>query len=288
MDTIRSPMEWATDKLRDAAVHLASSGRSLSGAEEAEDGHTPSIRSIDTGDLRDVLMKGLDDFRAYRTDVIFLCIIYPVAGLVLARFAFDYDMLPLLFPTASGFALLGPLAAVGLYEMSRRREQGSAASWSDAFEVVRSPSFVPILLLGILLLVIFLFWLAAAQLIYMVTLGPEPPASASAFIGDVLTTRAGWLMIVVGMGIGFVFALVVLAISIVSFPLMLDREVGLLRAVAASIRVVAENPRPVAVWGLIVVGGLVLGSLPVFLGLIFVMPILGHATWHLYRKVVTW
>jgi uncharacterized membrane protein len=239
-------------------------------------------------DLRDALIKGIDDFKACRSDVVFLCVVYPIAGLALARFAFHYDMLPLLFPAVSGFALLGPAAAVGLYEMSRRREQGLDVSWSNAFDVLRSPSFVPIFLLGLQLLLLFLIWMAAAHAIYMMTLGPEPPISAQAFLRDVLTTGSGWTMIIIGMGVGFIFALAVLAISVVAFPLMLDREVGLGNAVATSLRVFAENPLPIAAWGVIVAGGLVLGSIPAFLGLIFVLPVLGHATWHLYRKTVVW
>jgi uncharacterized membrane protein len=234
----------------------------------------------------DVLASGLRDFGAYRTDVIFLCIIYPLAGLVLARLAFGYDMLPLLFPLASGFALIGPVAAVGLYEMSRRREQGVDINWADAFGVVRAPAFGAILMLGLLLLAIFLLWLAAAYAIYLVTLGPEPPASIGTFIRDVFTTGAGWALIVVGCGVGFLFAVLVLTISVVSFPLLLDRDVGLYTGVATSVRAVLVNPVPMAAWGLIVAGGLVIGSIPVLLGLIIVMPVLGHATWHLYRKVV--
>jgi uncharacterized membrane protein len=216
----------------------------------------------------------------------FLCITYPLAGLVLAWLAFDYDMLPLIFPLASGFALIGPVAAVGLYEISRRREQGVDITWADAFGVVRAPAFGAVVVLGLLLLAIFLLWLAAAYAIYLVTLGPEPPASIGSFVRDVFTTSAGWALIVVGVAVGFLFALLVLTISVVSFPLLLDRNVGLYTAVATSVRAVVANPVPMAAWGLIVAGGLVLGSIPVFLGLVIVMPILGHATWHLYRKVV--
>jgi uncharacterized membrane protein len=226
------------------------------------------------------------DFRACRTDVVFLCILYPVVGLVLARFTFNYDMLPLLFPLASGFALIGPVAAVGLYEMSRRREQGLEVSWADAFAMVRSPSFGAIVVLGLLLLAILLLWLGAAQVIYMVTLGPAPPSSITAFVQDVFTTGAGWALLIVGVGVGFLFALVVLTISVVSFPLLLDRDVGVRIALLTSVRAVLENPVSMAIWGLIVAGGLVIGSIPLLLGLIIVMPVLGHATWHLYRKVV--
>jgi uncharacterized membrane protein len=170
--------------------------------------------------------------------------------------------------------------------MSRRREQGVDISWADAFGVVRAPAFGAILVLGLALLAIFLLWLAAAYAIYLVTLGPESPASIGAFAGDVLTTGAGWTMIVVGVGVGLLFALLVLAISVVSFPLLLDRDVGLPVAVATSVHAVLANPGPMAAWGLIVASGLVVGSIPVLLGLIIVMPVLGHATWHLYRKVV--
>jgi uncharacterized membrane protein len=260
-------------------------GRSLEGSQDRAV-PLPEIRRIKAADLRDVLVRGLDDFGAYRTDVIFLCLIYPVVGIVLAWLTFGYIMLPLLFPLASGFALVGPVAAVGLYEMSRRRQQGIPITWADAFGAIRLPAFGAILVLGLVLLVIFLLWLLAANVIYLITLGPEPPVSISAFTRDVFTTSAGWAMIVVGMGVGFLFALLVLSISVVSFPLLLDRDVGLRSAVLTSISAVAANPGPMAIWGLIVAGSLVIGSIPAFLGLIIVMPVLGHATWHLYRKVV--
>jgi uncharacterized membrane protein len=283
---IRNPAEWTVDQLKTAEEALERAAHSLRSPAETRDAPFPTVRRIELADLMDVLASGLRDFGAYRTDVIFVCIIYPLAGLVLARLAFGYDMLPLLFPLASGFALIGPVAAVGLYEMSRRREQGDDINWADAFGVVRAPAFGAILVLGLLLLAIFLLWLAAAYAIYLVTLGPEPPASIGTFIRDVFTTRAGWALIVVGCGVGFLFAVLVLTISVVSFPLLLDRNVGLYTGVATSVRAVLVNPVPMAAWGLIVAGGLVIGSIPVLLGLIIVMPVLGHATWHLYRKVV--
>jgi uncharacterized membrane protein len=131
-----------------------------------------------------------------------------------------------------------------------------------------------------------LMWLGAAMAIYTLTLGPEPPASLVSFARTVFTTEAGWALMILGVGVGFLFAVLVLAISVVSFPLLLDREVGLKAAVATSVRAVMANPGPMALWGLIVAGGLVAGSIPLFLGLIIVMPVLGHATWHLYRRVV--
>lgn len=283
---IRNPIEWAWDHVSDAAASVASLGHVLMGSAKARNAPLPTVRRIGLADLRDALAKGVDDFEAYRSDVIFLFLVYPVIGLVLAWLTVGNNLLPLLFPLASGFALLGPVAAVGLYEMSRRREQGAPVNWADAFGVTRSPAFGAMLLLGIGLLGIFLLWLATAYAIFHVTVGPEQPASIAAFARDVFTTGPGWWMIAAGMGAGFLFAVLVLTISVVSFPLLLDRDVGLYRAVITSVRAVAKNPGTMAAWGLIVACGLAIGSLPAFIGLIIVLPILGHATWHLYRKVV--
>jgi uncharacterized membrane protein len=246
----------------------------------------PQVQSIGIADLREALRRGIDDFAVCRSDVIFLCLLYPLIGLTLVWFAFDRDLLPLLFPLISGFALIGPVAGVGLYEMSRQREMGNSPRWTDAIAVTRLPSFGAIFLLGITLGAIFIVWLVTAWGIYALTLGPEPPAGFGAFVRDVFTTSAGWAMIVIGISVGFLFAVAVLAISVVSFPLLLDRDVGLRVAVQTSVRVAAANPGTIAIWGMIVAGGLALGTLPVLLGLIVVLPVLGHATWHLYRRSV--
>jgi uncharacterized membrane protein len=278
---IRNPVEWGVDTIRSAGTAIERVSHAGHRRHEV-----PTVRNITLADLRDALSHGLDDFVAFRTDVAFLCVIYPLVGLVLARLVFGYELLPLLFPLASGFALIGPVAAVGLYEMSRRREAGAEVSWADAFEVVHAPSLGAILLFGGLLLAIFVVWLYTAIGIYDLTLGPDHPTSLSAFIHDLLATDAGWALIGVGIGVGFVFAIIVLAISVVSVPLLLDRDVGLSMAIGTSLRAVAANPGPMAVWGFIVAAGLAIGSIPLFLGLIVVMPVLGHATWHLYRRVV--
>ncbi|MEQ8395558.1 DUF2189 domain-containing protein [Thalassobaculum sp.] len=283
---IRNPLEWGVDQVKLIQAALGLTGRALDGAEADRYTTPPLVRRIEVADLREVLVKGLADFAAARTDVLFICLIYPVVGLFLMYLAFGYEMLPLLFPMASGFVLVGPVAAVGLYEMSRRREKGREVTWVDAFGVLRSPAFGAIVVLGLLLLAIFLSWLVMAYAIYFGTLGPEPPTSVATFARDVLTTPAGWAMIVAGIGVGFLFAVLVLTISVVSFPLLLDRDVGLYPAIGTSIRAVMANPRPMAAWGLIVAGGLVLGSIPLFIGLAIVIPVLGHATWHLYRKLV--
>ena len=282
MPHIRNPIEFTAEQLGAATDHLGSIGRAVRGHPALE----PRVRRIGTEDLKEALRRGLDDFMTCRSDVALICIVYPLAGIVLAWFFFDYRMLPLLFPAASGFALVGPFAAVGMYEMSRRRERGESHGWMDALGVLSSPSFGAIFLLGVGLFVVFALWMVTAWGIWSVTLGPEPVASVGEFARQVLFTGAGWAMTIVGCAVGFLFAVLVLGVSVVSFPLLLDRDVGLRVAVMTSMRVTAENPRAVLSWGAIVAAGLVLGSLPLFLGLIIVMPVLGHSTWHLYRRAV--
>ena len=244
------------------------------------------VRHITPSDLWQALAEGFSDFAAIPSHAIFLCVIYPLLGLRLISLASGYSAVPLAFPLAAGFALIGPFAAVGLYELSRRREAGLDISFNHAFDVVRSPSFGAILLLGLLLMAIFLVWLAVAQAIYVANFGYTAPASVGQFVDEVFTTRAGWRLIVVGTGTGFLFAAVVLTITAISFPLLLDRDVGAAVAALTSIRVVTENPLTMVLWGLIVAALLVIGSIPFFLGLTVVMPVLGHATWHLYRRAV--
>jgi uncharacterized membrane protein len=246
----------------------------------------PQVRRIGIDDLRWALTHGFQDFAASRTDVIFLCVVYPLLGLLLARVASGYDMLPLVFPLVSGFALVGPLAAVGLNEMSRRREQGMPAGLGAAFGAFRSPSIGSIVLLGVVLMMLLVSWMVFSNTIYNATLGPQPPESLSSFVNDVLYTHAGRMMMLVGIGSGFVFAVVALTLSAVTFPMLLDRNVSLETAIRTSAAVVWRNPVTMAVWGLIIAASLVIGSIPLLLGLVIVMPVLGHATWHLYRRAV--
>jgi len=283
---IQMPIGWSWDRLRVAAHTIGSSRDEEYWPGQVRRRAVPALRRIGLSDLTYALRRGLEDFQANRTDVIFLCLLYPAAGLVLWGLASGYGLLPLVFPLASGFALLGPVAGLGLYEMSRRRERGLETSWLDAFRVLRSPSIGAITLLGLTLAVLYLLWLFAADVIYLSTLGPNPPQSAGAFLRAVFTTGEGWIMIVAGVATGFVFAVVVLAISVVSFPLLLDRDLSVDAAVSVSIRSVQANPGPLAVWGLIVTAGLVIGTLPFLLGLVIVLPVLGHATWHLYRRLI--
>src|SRR6266849_3071925 len=244
------------------------------------------IRKISLSDLSGALRLGWEDFKAVPSHAIILCVIYPVLGLVLFRMVLGHSVLPLLFPLAAGFTLIGPFAALGLYELSRRRQRGEEAAAWDAIHVLRAPSFGAMLELGTLLLVLFIVWIAAADAIYIATFGHAPAASLPDFATRVLTAPEGWLLIIVGCGVGFLFAVVALCVSVVSFPLMLDRHATAIDAIRTSLRAVIKNPLAMAAWGLIVAALLVIGSLPFFVGLAVVLPVLGHATWHVYRKVV--
>ena len=242
----------------------------------------PGVRKIGSADLKDALAKGIEDFLTMPSSLVFLGLIYPIVGVGLLA----SSPLPLLFPLMSGFALVGPFAAIGLYEISRRRELGLDTSWAHAFGVARSHSMFSILSLGVLLLVIFACWEFTARSLYVALFGSTPPESFTQFIANILGTPQGWKLIGFGTAIGFVFAVVSLSISVVSFPLLLDRDVDIPVAILTSVRAVLTNPFTMALWGIIVASILAIGFLLLFIGLAVAVPILGHSTWHLYRKVV--
>ncbi len=247
------------------------------------------IRRIGMRDLREALRQGWQDFMAKRGDMIFAAIIYVAIVLLAVLFAQNQSILPLIFPLAAGSILLGPAFASGFYELARRREQKLDTRWRHFFDVARGPAAASIVALTSIVFMLFALWVFVAWLIYLATLGslePSAPASTGAFLQAVFTTASGWQMAIVGNAVGLVFAAMVLAISVVSFPMLIDRPVPLATAVHTSWRVARANPVTVAAWGLIVVGLLVLGSLPAFVGLAVVLPVLGYATWHLYTRAV--
>jgi uncharacterized membrane protein len=248
----------------------------------------PVVHRISTSDLYSALARGYDDFAAFPSYAIFLCVIYPLLGILLIGLTLGNSLalLPLAVPIAAGFALVGPVAAIGLYELSRRREAGLDSSPSHVFDVLHSPSLGAIIALSVLLMAIYLIWLVVSYALYIVIFGYSAPTSIEQFITDLLTTPRGWTLIIARWGIGFLFAALVLSISAISFPLLLDRDVGAAVAMQTSLRVMAANPLQMALWGLIVAALLVIGSIPFLVGLAVVMPLLGHATWHLYRRTV--
>ena len=290
--TIRNPVEWVVDELREVAGGVGQASRSVQHTSTHLFSRQLVVSRITVADLKDALTKGFDDFMAYRTDIIFLIAVYPIISLIVIAASFRYELIPLVFPIVSGSAILGPFVGVFLYEMSRRRElnlqrnHADSHSWANALSVVRSRNFGKIMMAGMLLVAMYLLWLVCAWGIYQATQGPTTAETLGRFINDLFLTQAGWWMIIAGCGVGFLFAVVALVTTVVAFPLLLDRDVGLGTAVLTSIRAAMANPVPIAVWGLIVAGGLILGAIPLFIGLVIVMPVLCHATWHHYRKLV--
>jgi uncharacterized membrane protein len=290
--TIRNPVEWVVDELREVAGGVGQASRSVQHTSTHLFSRPLAVSRITVADLKEVLAKGFDDFMAYRTDVIFLIAVYPIISLIVIAASFRYELVPLVFPIVSGSAILGPFVGVFLYEMSRRREiniqrhHADSRSWANALSVVGSRNFGKIMLLGMMLVALYLVWLVCAWGIYQATQGPTTAESVGRFINDLFLTQAGWWLIIAGCGLGFLFAVAALVTTVVAFPLLLDRDAGLGTAVLTSIQAARANPGPIAAWGLIVAGGLILGAIPLAIGLVIVMPVLCHATWHLYRKLV--
>lgn len=243
------------------------------------------VRAIGGADLKAALRDGLKDFGAHRGDLFFVGLLYPAIGFIAGAAALGNALIPYFFPVAAGVALLGPVAAIGFYEIARRREAGLDSDWSHFLDVRKRPARDSIIAVTGLLLVVFLAWLLVAGALYTAFMGP-PPASIGDFLTRLFTTRGGWALIVVGNLAGLCFAWLVLSLSVVSLPLLVDRDLGARAAVNASIRAVRANRWAMARWGLIVAALLVLGSIPAFIGLAFVLPWLGYATWHLYTRLI--
>ena len=246
----------------------------------------PAVRQITTADLRWALAEGWSDFKEKRGDLVFIGVIYPLVGFCAAIVALNGQLLPLFFPLVAGLALLGPAVSSGFYELARRREEGLESSWWHFLDPVRGRNGQALVGLTAILLCLFGAWLAVAWIIYGTTLGLLRPAGISGFVHDLFATTQGWTLIVLGNVAGFVFALVAFVISLVSFPLVVDKPIDAGAAIRTSIRAVQANPRIIAGWGLRVAGLLFLGTLPAFVGLALVLPVLAYATWHLYTRLV--
>jgi uncharacterized membrane protein len=244
------------------------------------------VRRITGSDVNASLTEGWRDFMEMRGDIIFLMILYPLIGVLAAVALTGGPLLPLFLPIAAGIGLLGPVAAVGFYELARRRELGLHSNWAHFLDVRKRPSFDEIAGVSGLLLAIFGLWLLAAGALYIALFGWNEPASAAAFLRDIFGTGEGWAMIVIGGAIGIVFAAAVLVISVVSMPMLVDCDVGAAKAVRTSIRASRENPGEMLRWGIIVAALLIAGSIPLFIGLAVVLPWLGYSTWHLYTRLV--
>jgi uncharacterized membrane protein len=244
------------------------------------------VRKITDEDLRAALRQGLNDFGEMRGDLLFAGLIYTMIGIAAVVMTTNKPLMPFFVPAVAGVGLLGPITAVGFYELARRRELGDHSNWSHFLDFLKRPSADDIGIVAGLLLVIFALWLVAAGGLYFVLFGWTAPASIGSFLMEIFTTARGWALIVLGGAIGAIFGWFVLAISVASTPMLVDCDISAAQAVSASWRASRKNRREMIRWGLIVAGLLVLGSIPLFVGLAFVLPWLGYSTWHLYTRLI--
>lgn len=249
-----------------------------------------AVRRIREADLNWALAEGWRDFREKRGDILVLALLYPVLGFAAAAVTIDDRLLPLFFPLVAGVSILGPAAASGFYEIARRREGGLDCSWFHFLDPIRGPNRGDLAILTLGLALLFVGWLGAASMITAATIGFGPEVGihgATDFINRVLHTSDGWTLIVLGNLAGAVFAAATLVLGLVSFPMVVDGAADPWTAVATSVRAVRTNPGATLSWGMRVAGLLVLGSIPAFMGLAIVLPVLGYATWHLYTRMVS-
>lgn len=244
------------------------------------------IRTLTPRDLNVSLKEGWSDFLAMRGDLIFIGLLYPLIGVVAATVTLGGALLPLFFPIAAGISLLGSMVAVGFYELARRREAGLESDWSHFFDVRKRPSADGLGAVAALLITLFALWVAVAGALYVALWGPTVPESVGAFLSRLFTTPEGWALIVIGNLVGFCFAVAALAISAISLPMLVDCDLEARTAIDTSVRAFMANKAVMLRWGFTIAFLLVLGSIPLFIGLAVVLPWLGYATWHLYTHAV--
>jgi len=245
------------------------------------------VRKISNQDLNVALRQGLDDFLTFRGDIVFAGLVYTLIGIAAVVMTTSMPLMPFFFPVVAGVGLLGPVAAVGFYELAKRREAGETnLHWFNFLDVRKRSGVDDMGIVAGLLLAIFFGWLLAAGLLYAVIFGWATPQSIGDFLAMVFTTPRGWTLIVAGAVVGAIFGWLVLALSVVSMPMLVDRDLSAADAVSASWRAAHANKQQMVRWGLIVLGLLILGSIPLFVGLAFVLPWLGYATWHLYTRLI--
>ena len=245
------------------------------------------VRNISDDDIRSALRQGLDDFKTFRGDIVFAGLIYTVLGLAAVVMTTSMPLMPFFLPVVAGVGLLGPVAAVGFYELADRRESGdSNLHWFNFLDVRKRRTVDDMGMVAGLLLAIFFLWLIAAGALYGLIFGWTTPSTVGDFLAMVFTTPKGWALIVSGAVVGAIFGWVVLALSVVSLPMLVDCDVTAGEAVSTSWRAAHANKGEMIRWGLVVGALLVLGSIPLFVGLAFVLPWLGYSTWHLYTRLV--
>jgi len=245
----------------------------------------PVVRRISVTDVAEALSDGMRDFQAAPLYGLIIGVMFAAGGNLIVFSITALGMSYLGYPLAAGFALLGPFAAIGLYDISRRRETGQPISLLHIWSTIKSRS--EIAWMAFVTLFVFIVWMYQVRLLMALFLGLSSSVlNFNQFIVQVLTTNEGILFLLVGNAIGAVLSLILFSLTVVSFPLLLEREVDFVTAMITSIRAVIASPTPMIGWAAVVVVLLVLAMLPLFLGLLVVLPVLGHSTWHLYRRVI--
>ncbi|QSB44241.1 DUF2189 domain-containing protein [Tsuneonella flava] len=241
-------------------------------------------RDLTLRDLWAALAAGARDFLACPLFGLFFGSIYVGGGLFVGYALFAWKSPTWLIPAAAGFPLIAPFVAVGLYEVSRRREAGLPRSWGAVLGALRGRGDDQIISMGVIVFVAFSFWMIVAHSIFAIFLAESGIGSESLAI---FTTQAGIAMLVVGGAIGGLMALAFYAVTVMSLPMLVDREVDFLTAIITSLAVINHNRPVMMAWALIIAVVLFVAMIPAFLGLLIALPVLGHATWHLYRRAVT-
>jgi uncharacterized membrane protein len=245
----------------------------------------PVVRPIAAADIAEALGQGLRDFQAMPLYGLMFGALYAAGGILIVLSLTAFGMVYLAYPLAAGFALIGPFVAIGLYEMSRRREAGEPVTLAGIWATVRSRSEIG--WMAFVTLFIFMIWMYQVRLLIALILGINASfASLQQFITVVLTTSEGLLFLAIGNAVGAALSLILFSLTVVSFPLLLDREVDFVTAMVTSVRAVVTSPLPMIGWAAVIVVLLIVSSIPYFLGLLVTLPVLGHATWHLYRRIV--
>ena len=244
------------------------------------------VRKIGDADLKFALRAGWEDFLDMRGDIFIAGLVYTFIGLAAVVMTTSRPLIPFFFPVVAGVGLLGPVAAVGFYELAKRREAGEDIHWFNFLDVRNRSTVDDMGIVAGLLLAIFTLWLVAAGILYVSLFGWSTPTSLAGFLTMIFTTPFGWALIAGGAVVGAIFGWFVLAFSVASLPMLVDRDVSAGEAVSASWRAAHANKAEMIRWGLMVAGLLVLGSIPAFVGLAVVLPWLGYATWHLYTRLI--
>jgi uncharacterized membrane protein len=245
----------------------------------------PVVRQIAAADIAEAVGKGLRDFQAVPLYGLAFGAFYAAGGIAILLCLTAFGMVYLAYPLAAGFALIGPFVAIGLYEVSRRREEGRPISVGAIWATVRSRTEIG--WMAFVTLFVFVIWMYQVRLLIALLLGLNASfASLHEFITVVLTTNEGLLFLAIGNAVGAALSLILFSLTVVSFPLLLDRDVDFVTAMITSVRAVVTSPLPMISWAALIVILLAVSAMPYFLGLIVTLPVLGHATWHLYRRII--